>query len=369
MNKTLLFLFYFSVAQSPLGLSYAEELSAQKRVFGGTEVGLDDSGLVFENGWSAVVFLLDGYQNQFCAASLIASKWLLTAAHCLYTTNGQVKNDFEITAILNQRDSGKLIFDDVILSRMIVNKIIHPEYDYYRNENDIALLELDQPVVSIAPIKLPGKYFDAPVVEVGTLSTVLGWGASEQNSQNNLLKKAQIPVANFAACVNNYAEQGVDISWNMLCAGFENGGSDACAGDSGGPLLVPSVSGDGWDQVGIVSFGIGCALPKFFGIYTRVSRYHDFIKDVICESRPPAPTLNLVDNQTSVQINLNTIDNSQNFRIYYAPFPEQTPIHYLEMHDTRSMTVAIPEDSQWYAAAQALDGNCSSGFSEIESVQ
>lgn len=367
MNKILLFL--LSVCLGHASWVYAEELSAQKRIYGGSDVLLDESGLVFEQGWSAVVFLINEHQDQFCAATLIAPRWLLTAAHCLYASNGQVKNELDITAVFNQLDAGGLILDNLALSRSVINTIIHPDYDFYANENDIALLELGQPVVSVPPVKLPGKYFDASVVQDGTLSTILGWGASELNFQQTLFKKAEVPIADFDTCVSNYALVGIDISLNMLCAGYDHGGTDTCAGDSGGPLLVPSFSGEGWDQVGIVSFGISCAQPKYFGIYTRVSRYHDFISNVICESHPPAPTLNLLADQSSVQIKLDTIDNSQDFRIYYAPYPEMTPIHYFEMHNGNSQLVNIPEGSQWYAAAQALEGNCASRFSEIETVQ
>ena len=75
----------------------------------------------------------------------------------------------------------------------------------------------------------------------------------------------------------------------MLCAGEEDGGKDACNGDSGGPLLQKMSDGT-LVQVGIVSFGSGCARANRPGIYTRVSTFADWIHSQICDlsSNPPS---------------------------------------------------------------------------------
>ncbi|XP_010781147.1 prostasin-like [Notothenia coriiceps] len=70
----------------------------------------------------------------------------------------------------------------------------------------------------------------------------------------------------------------------MICAGLRAGGKDSCQGDSGGPMMIKK--GSVWIQSGVVSFGEGCAAPKFPGVYARVSQYEDWIKNHTGSSKP-----------------------------------------------------------------------------------
>jgi trypsin len=61
----------------------------------------------------------------------------------------------------------------------------------------------------------------------------------------------------------------------QICAGYPEGQKDTCQGDSGGPLFV--YKDNKQVLVGLTSYGIGCALPKYPGVYARVSALRDWI--------------------------------------------------------------------------------------------
>jgi secreted trypsin-like serine protease len=69
------------------------------------------------------------------------------------------------------------------------------------------------------------------------------------------------------------------VTEQTVCAGDIAGGKDACQGDSGGPLFVSS--GGRFVQIGIVSWGEGCARPKLPTVYTRVAMFADWIKQTV----------------------------------------------------------------------------------------
>ncbi|XP_068627046.1 trypsin CFT-1-like [Battus philenor] len=98
----------------------------------------------------------------------------------------------------------------------------------------------------------------------------IGWGSTsaEEEIGSEQLRDVLIWVVNQETCRTNYAELGRAVTDNMLCSGWiDVGGRDQCQGDSGGPLLHNNV------VVGICSWGYQCALPKYPGVNTRVSRY------------------------------------------------------------------------------------------------
>ena len=215
-----------------------------------------------------MVSLQDSSGEHFCGASLISKGWVLTAAHCV-----EQEQAASLLASVGEYDlSGSGDKEQKIKVSKI---IIHPKRQ--GDDHDIALLQLTSPAINatvkvVTPDIMKG-------ISVGTQLMVMGWGntSTTGNSFPNTLLETQVPFVSNEQCATNYGAS--TITENMLCAGYEEGGKDSCQGDSGGPLLYQE-NGQ-WQQVGIVSFGQGCAEPGYPGVYARVENYGDWISQYV----------------------------------------------------------------------------------------
>ncbi|XP_041345209.1 acrosin-like isoform X1 [Pyrgilauda ruficollis] len=162
--------------------------------------------------------------------------------------------------------------------RLIKRLLVHKEYDPADQSNDIALLELNEPVQCSPYIQL--VCVPNATLNVAQLETcyVAGWGATTARSQqsSDVLQEAKVHLINVQVCNSSEWYQG-DVHTHNLCAGYPEGGIDTCQGDSGGPLMCQDNSADFFWLVGVTSWGRGCARAKRPGIYTSVQHFYDWI--------------------------------------------------------------------------------------------
>ncbi|XP_057369720.1 trypsin-1-like [Daphnia carinata] len=246
------------------------QLIPENKIVGGTEVV--PNSLPFQISLQRRSF---GGFSQSCGGSILNENTILNAAHCVDGVN-----DVTIfRVVVGEHDLSQV--SGLEQNRDVSSYLMHPDYDTSTSSNDIALIYLTAPldlsVPSAKAVNLPPPVteFDPPA---GTITTVSGWGTtSSGGSISNVLLSVDVPIVSDADC--NAAYAGLfdpnPIFPSMLCAGGPAGGIDSCQGDSGGPLFT----GTGADAVqhGIISWGRGCALADYPGVYTQVSYFIDWI--------------------------------------------------------------------------------------------
>ncbi|KAM4889346.1 transmembrane protease serine 9 [Thomomys bottae] len=218
--------------------------------------------------------------RHFCGATVVADRWLLSAAHCFnHTKAEQVQAHLGTASLLGTGGSPvKLGLQRVLL---------HPRYNPSLLDFDVALLELARPLVfnkHIQPVCLPLAIQKFPV---GRKCMISGWGNMQEGNATkpDVLQKASVGVIEQKVCSSLY---NFSLTDRMLCAGFLEGRVDSCQGDSGGPLACEEPPGVFY-LAGIVSWGIGCAQASKPGVYARVTRLMGWILHIISAAPLPTP--------------------------------------------------------------------------------
>ncbi|MGW0758661.1 serine protease [Streptomyces sp. NPDC002814] len=192
-----------------------------------------------------------------CGGALYTQQIVLTAAHCVGSTGPNTSITATAGVVDLQSTSGRV---------QVRSTYVYRAPGYNGTGKDWALIKLAQ------PINLPTlKIATTNQYNTGTF-TVAGWGAaSEGGGQQRYMLKATVPFVSDATCRTYSGYSGL-VANEEICAGFASGGVDTCQGDSGGPMFRRDAA-NAWVQVGIVSWGIGCARPNAPGVYTEVSTF------------------------------------------------------------------------------------------------
>ena len=241
--------------------------SRQKRIVGGKDA--------LPNSWPWQVELLINGTQHWCGGSIIHPRWISTAAHCVHRSTSSGRTEIR----LGEHNSKKLEgYEEIIQSDRV---LIHPGYvqatNFTPGDYDFALLRLERPATfykRVGAVCLPDE--DTTIGDDdGRNCFVTGWGHTiEQGKYSDVLQENRVPMVSKEVCNQNASYDGT-ITERFICAGYEK--ANACQGDSGGPLVCQDGAGK-WVLIGVVSWGIGCARPYKYGVYSDVRRFLSFIE-------------------------------------------------------------------------------------------
>ncbi|KNC33664.1 hypothetical protein FF38_08771 [Lucilia cuprina] len=202
----------------------------------------------------------------FCGGSIISEDIIVTAAHCMQKYKA---HEFKVRLGSTEYNKGGVLVDVKAFK-------FHKGYNPKTMVNDVAVIKLARPVRETASIRYVKLAEKTPAT--GTTAVVTGWGAKcflFCQTAPIILQEVEVDIIDNAVCGSSKYKYGADIKETMLCAYAVK--KDACQGDSGGPLVANN------ELVGVVSWGKGCAISGYPGVYCDVATVRSWIEKTVKE--------------------------------------------------------------------------------------
>ncbi|KAK5647781.1 hypothetical protein RI129_002673 [Pyrocoelia pectoralis] len=241
----------------------------QRRIVGGVPAGI--------NEFPHMAGLVHLQKREIsCGASIIASRYALSAAHCVLNetarTFGLLIGDHDVNTGEDTASAALYIIEELIR---------HPMYNLGSKENDISVIKTEKTIPfggDIGPVCLPFRFSSVDFVEKTVLA--LGWGTTEfTGPRAKELQKVNLTIVSNSKCQEELLNAKIFSS--VLCTYGD--GKDACQYDSGGPLLWYDSDTNRLQQVGVISYGIGCG-GGFPAVNTRVTSFLAWIISVTSDA-------------------------------------------------------------------------------------
>ncbi|GLV41089.1 uncharacterized protein CBL_04613 [Carabus blaptoides fortunei] len=197
------------------------------------------------------------FSSAICGGTILNEYTIVTATHC---TDEKTAQYLSIRAGSSSKVEGGQIIQ-------VAEVIEHEKYSRLTKDYDISILKLAEPLVfgkGVAPIELQAEGVD---VADGTEAIVSGYGRLENDESTDVLHSVKVHTISREECKKKYKQN--PVTDRMFCTTSDK--KDSCQGDSGGPLVANN------KLIGIVSWGRGCGVAKYPGVYTRVSQVRAWI--------------------------------------------------------------------------------------------
>ncbi|XP_052889014.1 prostasin-like [Anopheles moucheti] len=238
-----------------------------------------------------------------CGGTIVDQNTILTAAHCLMTSNGIIARERLVVQVGRNR---LRVASNRAQEHEAFQLIVHPQYNVNSIQHDIALIKLATDITYtdyIQPICLWNRGEDQNSI-VDTWGTVIGFGVDETDNPSDTLREARIPVVSAITCIeSNRNAFATQLTSNMFCAGNRDGIS-ACNGDSGGGLFFNF--NNVWFIRGVVSFtkprqDVLLCDTKEYTVFTDVAKYLSWIEQHIRETTGQ-PVVIETDNNRKIRL-------------------------------------------------------------------